>query len=250
MHEAQEHKDNAFITLTYNDENLPNYKEGRYPTLRYRDFQKFLKRLRKRYGAGIRFYMCGEYGEQYGRPHYHAALFGLDFPDKTYWRKSESGFPSYRSEQLASLWPHGNSECGDLTFESAAYMARYIMKKRLGKEAANYYTRVDPITLAEYSIEPEFNNMSRRPGIGRGWFEKWNKDVYPHDFVVIDGQQHKPPRYYDNLLKVLAPQNFEDIKKRRLENAFKNKADNTPARLAVKETVAMARLKLKKRTLE
>lgn len=132
VHEASLHTDNCFITLTYNDEHLPS--DG---SLNYRDFQLFMKRLRKRVSVPVRFYMCGEYGENFGRPHFHACLFGFNFPDLKLWKSGKSKL--YRSPLLEELWPFGYSSVGDVNFESAAYVARYILKKVTGADAAAHY---------------------------------------------------------------------------------------------------------------
>ncbi|AXH74125.1 MAG: replication initiator protein [Microviridae sp.] len=134
VHEASLHKKNCFITLTYNDEHLPENS-----SLDYRVFQLFMKRLRKKYGDNIRFYMCGEYGENFGRPHFHACLFNHDFSDKKLW-KTVNKMPLFRSAELEELWPFGFSSIGSVTFESAAYVARYIMKKITGEAAEKHYT--------------------------------------------------------------------------------------------------------------
>jgi hypothetical protein len=135
MHEAKMHPKNCFITLTYNNEHLPS--DG---SLNYEVFQLFMKRLRKKYGKGIRFYMCGEYGDKLGRPHFHACLFGHDFADKKLWKTTDSKSKLYRSAELEKLWPYGFSSVGDVTFESAAYVARYIMKKVSGDASESHYT--------------------------------------------------------------------------------------------------------------
>lgn len=134
VHESKMHKDNCFITLTYATEHLPPDSSLHYP-----DFQKFMKRLRKKYGEGIRFYMCGEYGENFGRPHFHACLFGHNFTDLKLWKET-NGQKLYRSKELEQLWPFGHSSVGSVTFESAAYVARYIMKKITGEAAEQHYT--------------------------------------------------------------------------------------------------------------
>lgn len=135
VHEASLHKRNCFITLTYNNDHLPEDRG-----LHYDHFQLFMKRLRKKYGEGIRFYMCGEYGEKLGRPHFHACLFNHDFSDKTPWKTTETGFKLFRSKELEELWPYGYSSVGAVSFESAAYVARYIMKKVNGEAAEMHYT--------------------------------------------------------------------------------------------------------------
>jgi len=135
VHESQLHKENCFITLTYAPEHLPQNS-----SLDYRDFQLFMKRLRKRFtGKSIRFYMCGEYGENFGRPHFHACIFGHNFDDLKLW-KTQNDVPLFRSKTLEELWPFGHSSVGTVTFESAAYVARYIMKKVTGDAAAEHYT--------------------------------------------------------------------------------------------------------------
>ena len=72
------HMFNSFVTLTYDDDHLPEYN-----SLNYKHFQDFMKRLRKSHN-GVRFYMCGEYGEDFSRPHYHALLFNCFFPDRSF----------------------------------------------------------------------------------------------------------------------------------------------------------------------
>jgi hypothetical protein len=257
MHEASLYKNNCFITLTYSDDHVP--ENG---SLRYEDFQKFMKRLRKRYSGvepsaspdspdkyPIRFYMCGEYGENFGRPHFHACLFNFDFRDKKYWSTSPSGSRIYRSEFLEDLWPFGFSSIGDVNFQSAAYVARYIMKKVTGKMAREYYDQVDFETGEVLSRVPEFNKMSLKPGIGADWFKRFHTDVYPHDHVVVNGRTSKPPRFYDGQLEKMFPDLYDDVKHARFREAMLHLEDNTPDRLAVKEQVAQAKLSKLKRTL-
>lgn len=228
VHEASLHEHNCFVTLTYNDKCLP--LGG---TLVKRDHQLFLKRLRKYiYPEKVRFYMCGEYGEQLKRPHYHFILFGIDFPDKFLWIRN-NGFPLYRSKLLEMLWPFGFSTIGDVTFETCAYTARYIMKKVNGDIAEDYYQ----------GRLPEYTCMSRRPGIAHDWLEKYEDDVYPHDYVVIrGGVKCRPPRYYDKIYDLDHPDVFRGVKARRKYRAAKN-PDGTYERLHVRETVQLARLK-------
>lgn len=215
VHEAQLHEYNSFITLTYAPEHLP-YNGS----LQKADFQKFMKRLRKRFKSKrIRYYMCGEYGDKLDRPHYHAILFGFDFPDKTIWKRTKSGSTIYRSKILEELWPFGHSSVGSVTYESAAYVARYCMKKLNGDKAQNHYTKCDTETGEMFQIVPEYNAMSLKPAIGKEWFEIYRDDVYPHDYIVIDGKKYKPPAYYDKLLKIASESDFDDIKEARKEKA-------------------------------
>lgn len=233
VHEASLHEDNCFITLTYANEHLP--PDG---SLDKRAFQLFMKRLRKRFSdERIRYYHCGEYGDRYGRPHYHACLFGFDFADKVAWTV-RAGFPVWRSPDLEILWPFGNSEIGSVTFESAAYVARYIMKKITGNGAAAHY---GPRT-------PEYTTMSRRPGIGRPWFDRYGSEVYPADSVVMRGVLMKPPRYYDLQHELQnGPESLEVARSRRRK---RRREDETPERLAVREKCTEARLSRLERKME
>lgn len=208
MHESSLYTYNCFITLTYNPESLP--KDG---SLQLRHFQLFLKRLRKRFGKGIRFFHCGEYGENNFRPHYHACLFNFDFPDKVLW-KDNDGIKLYVSQILNDLWSdpdtgrsYGFTTVGDVTFESAAYVARYITKKITGEKSESHYQ----------GKKPEYVTMSRRPGIGKGWFEKFKTDCYPSDFLVHRDMKMKPPKYYDKLFEVDSPEEYAKIKELREE---------------------------------
>lgn len=204
VHEASLHERNCFITLTFDDNNLR-------PTgsLDKADFPKFMKRLRKRFfGNGkseVRYFHCGEYGEKFKRPHHHACLFGFDFPDKELWSVRDN-VKLYRSRVLEELWPFGFCTIGDVTFESAAYVARYVTKKITGSQARDHYG----------TLVPEYLTMSRRPAIGRGWIDKFKKDVYPDDFLVIRGNKKcKPARYYDRRFEVTDPAGYALIKEAR-----------------------------------
>lgn len=170
--ESKYHEYNTFITLTYDDEHCP--KE-----LNKRDFQLFMKRLRKEYGEGIRFFACGELGDKSGRPHYHAIIFGLDFDDKKELKRSNSGLMIYTSEKLSKLWTFGISSIGDVTPESCQYVAKYAVKRKI--------TGID---------SGEFVLMSRRPGIG---YQGKDFDLYKTDKLYLNGQTYKVPRYLDKL---------------------------------------------------
>lgn len=230
------HDHNCFVTLTYDDEYLP-----RFGSLQYPDFQRFMKRLRKWAAPSVvRFFMGGEYGEEKLRPHYHACLFGVDFPDRKFFKTSRSGEKLYRSEILERLWPLGISSIGALTFESAAYVARYCMAKVTGDDAQEHYQ----------GREPEFGHMSLKPGIGQGWIEKFQSDVFPHDYVIARGHKGKPPRYYDRAYGRRDPDGLESVKFARVMTGRTIVEDQTPERLAVRETVAKARLRLFRRDVD
>lgn len=243
VHEAQLHEENSFITLTYDNENLPPDK-----SLHVDHFQKFMKRLRKRFGPNIRFFHCGEYGEKFARPHYHACLFNFDFRDKKLW-KEVRGNKLYVSKSLEELWPFGFSTIGDVTFESAAYVARYITKKVTGKNAKDHYELMLPDGEL-VSRKPEYVTMSRRPGLASAWFQKYSSDVYPSDFIVMREKKIKPPKYYDRLYEHTYPEEIAEIKIKRKTLAKKHFANNTPERLEVRETIQNEKFKMLKRSYE
>lgn len=237
MHEAALHEDNCFLTLTYDDAHLPLFgslDRGAFPA--------FIKRLRSRFaGRRVRYFHCGEYGERTGRPHYHACVFGFDFADRYKWAV-RCGRPAFRSATLESLWPFGASEIGSVTFESAAYVARYICKKVTGANAEAYYSVVAPETGEVVRREPEFVTMSRRPGIGRGWYERFRSEVYPADEVVMRGAVMKPPRYYDKVLEVESPEVLDEVRLARKRCVVKSEV--TEERLLERERFTVAKLNL------
>ena len=215
----------------------------------YRDFQLFMKRLRKRFGAGIRLYGCGEYGEKFGRPHYHVCLFNFEPPDKRLHTVRDNN-KLYTSEILDSLWGMGFTLTGDVTFQSSAYVARYIMKKINGPTATTHYENVDTETGEIFKRSPEFPMMSRMPGIGKKWYEKYKSDVYPDDFVVIRGKKMRVPRFYDRQYEITDPGDYNRMKGKRLRHAKQYAEDQSPERLKVRETVQSAKTKNLKRDLD
>lgn len=183
------------------------------------------------------------------RPHYHALIFNLGFPDKTYWKTTKSGEKIYVSPLLDRLWGFGFSSVGDVTFGSAAYVARYHVKKAGSVVSNNNY--INPNTGE--ILAPEYVTMSRgagkkdpdsrfRGGIGRGWFDKYYSDVYPQDARVIKGVDTKPCKFYDTLYEAQNPDGFREIKLDRMVQASALRDDNTPERLEVKEKVKMAQI--------
>lgn len=238
VHEAHMYEDNCFVTLTYRDDCVP---EGR--TLVKKHFQDFMKRLRDALGyPKLRYYMCGEYGERFGRPHYHACLFNYVPDDREFWRVSASGDKLYKSGFIDSKWRFGTCIVGSVTFESAAYVARYIMDKVTGDVADQYYEYVDADGVV-YNRLPEYTDMSRKPGIGKGWIEKFRSDVYPNDRVILDGHKFRPPRFYDDVEKSVNPGRFLWIKDSRVDRAHVHRSNNTPDRLQVREELVRRKLK-------
>lgn len=266
MHEAQMHDNNSFITLTYNDEHYPEDHSIHKSVLR-----NFIKNLRQRVKRDwikkhpelpdnyprIRFFGCGEYGEQRSRPHYHAIIFGYDFPDKILFQE-EDGIQYYKSELLESVWGKGFVTIGEVTFQSCGYVARYAMKKRTGDDEVidkngisnkQHYELVCPETGEIFQLEREFCAMSRQPGIGKTWLKKYKTDL-DKDFFTVDGKKNKLPKYYDNLLKAEDEKSMLYRKNRRRRDAESREEDNTYERLKTKEKVKKAQLNQLKRTYE
>jgi len=248
MHEIQTTEENgyhsAFVTLTYAPEHLP--KDG---SVHVEHFQDFMKRYRDSIAPQrIRFFHCGEYGEENKRPHYHAIIFGHDFKDKQL-LSVKRGNRLYKSDKLEKLWGLGHTSIGSANFQSAGYVARYIMKKINGDDAEEHYTTVDKYGEIHH-IRPEYITMSRRPGLGYEWFQKYKNDLYPSDQVVINGMKYTVPRYYDKLLEKEDPLMLEEMKILRIDRAEKNKDNSTDERLAVREQCKSAQLRRLQRPLE
>lgn len=246
MCEAQMHDQNCFVTLTYDEDHCPEDY-----SLRKRDFQLFMKKLRKEIAPKrVRFFHCGEYGEEGLRPHYHALLFGFDFPDRVFYQLSASGSRLYTSETLSRIWGMGRCDVGDVTFESAAYVARYVVKKVNGDEAAQHYERVLESSGEVVRVVPEYATMSRRPGIGASWFDKFQGDVYPEGQHVARGRRMQPARYFDQLFERVDPVAHSKMKQDRESDQFENADESTPERLRAREVVKKAQVSRLKRELE
>lgn len=195
IHEASMHEDSIFVTLTYGD--LPYDM-----SLCVRDCQLFMKRLRKALAPlKIRYFLCGEYGEQNYRPHYHAIIFGWRPVDATVWRRSPKGHLYWRSELLEAAWSLGFCEFGDVSPSNAAYVAGYALKKMRGADDPNKYVRLHPLTGEVLNVVPEFALMSSNPGIGSTWLDRYESDAFPSDFVVVDGEKRAVPRFYRKKLR-------------------------------------------------
>ncbi len=244
VHEAQMHEDNCFITLTYNEENLPS--DG---SLVKEHFQKFMKKLRKKADHKIRYYQCGEYGQNLQRPHYHACLFGHDFEDKTHF-SDNNGNTLHTSQLLDDTWAKGFATIGQMTFESAAYCARYAMKKITGEAAHAHYQNVNKTTGEITQLQSEYTTMSRRPGLGQTWYNKYQTDLFPEDECVIDGRIMKPPRYYAKIYQQQEPEQYEQMKQHRKRFFEDHKKDATWQRLQQRETVKKAQLGQLNRSIE
>lgn len=252
VHEAQMHEKNCFITLTYDKEHLPKDL-----SVDVKHWQTFAKALRKKIGR-FRYLHCGEYGELL-RPHYHAILFGVDFSEDRIELPAEGEHTSWTSKTLERVWGKGFVQIGDVSFDSAAYVARYTLTSLSASEAAERgtYERFDSETGEVWAVHPVYATMSRRPGLGSSWFDMFRDDVYPDDFVVMKGQKMRPPKFYDKRLDREDDKGgsqkdrdlFIELKKRRSSESVRHRADETFERREDRDLVLKGKLKLKRRSL-
>lgn len=234
-HEASLYDDNCFLTLTYDNENLP--ANG---SLVKKHFTLFIKRLRRKYkDKKIRYFMCGEYGDKLGRPHYHVILFNHDFKDKEY-LSGKNPQTLYTSEELSRMWSdaktnrsRGFCTIGNVTFESAGYVARYCTKKVTGRNKADHYQQINEVDGEIVYKVPEYAQMSRKPAIGKEWFDKYYLDIYRHDVMNVRCREMRPPKFYDKEFEKLDPKRFAILKKQRLDKAIDN-PENDYQRLLTK----------------
>nr|CAI9750592.1 replication initiation protein [Microvirus sp.] len=235
--ELQYHDSAYFVTLTYNDEAVPrriysDEKTGEVHeamSLQKKDFQLFMKRLRRRFSDDkIRFFAAGEYGGNTFRPHYHAILFGLHLDDLQLYKPSKDGFNYYTSEKLQKVWDTScfsgricYSECkgsttpltsrgfvvvANVSWDTCAYVARYVTKKLVGFDGEFY---------DQHNIEKPFSLMSRKPGIGRQYYDE-HEDLYDYTYINVatedGGKKFRPPKYFDRLKSLDDPEAFEQMK--------------------------------------
>lgn len=236
MLELEYHDSAYFVTLTYDDMHVPtNYyadpetgESNAVYTLKPRDLQLFMKRLRKRFpDDDIRFFACGEYGDNTQRPHYHVILFGLHLNDLRFYKRSDLNHIYYNSDSLQLCWsvrddngvvhPIGHAVVAQVTWESCAYTARYVMKKLNGPMSEFYDT---------FNLEPEFTRMSRKPGIGHQYFVDHPdcvKNGHIHISTDSGGREIHPPRYYDRLFDLDDHETMAEIKQQRQQRAIDKK---------------------------
>lgn len=277
LHEKKMWPHSKFVTLTYKNEMLPEHG-----CLVQRDVQLFMKRLRIHkervykglseeerkvhfpLGPRVRHVICGEYGEENGRPHYHALLFNCDFGDMVFFGRNKRGEALYTSVELSRLWSVdgqeiGHCTVGEVTFDSAVYCAKYSLKKVNGNDADIHYEVVSD--GGEVVRRPsEFAIRSTRPGIGGTFFDKYGPEIVANDSVIVNGREVRPPRYYDLRAKksglvshegnsVLCKCSVCANKRKRKRLAVLNRHDNTPARLRVKERLMVIAAEKKERNL-
>ena len=259
---------NAFVTLTYRSEleasELELDRGLHLPkdwSLNKKHFQKFMKRLRKEFPQRIKYYHCGEYGSicehgfdleeqecplcNVGRPHYHACLFNVSFDDLTpYATKGDKTY--FTSPKLERIWKYGFVDVGELNFQTAAYVARYILKKITGPRAEGHYEKIT-LDGEVLELEPEYATMSN--GIGKEWYQRYKADVFPSDEVPVPGHGviKGVPRYYEELLRLEDEWQHEEVKQNRQIFRAENAHEYTPERLMAKYKVKKAQLSTLKR---
>ena len=202
--ESLEHERNCVVNLTYRPADMPA-DGGLVP----KDLTDFLKRLRYYTGAQFRYFAVGEYGEggPGDHPHYHILIFGFDFPDKTEWKNSPKGNLQYRSEVLEKAWKKGFSTVGAMSWDTAQYVAGYVMKKITGEMAEGHYG----------GLEQEFIRVSRMPGLGMSWYEK-NKDrMYESDNILLGDREFLVPKKFDDRTREEDPELWKLVCSKRQE---------------------------------
>lgn len=267
-HEAMMHPKNSFVTLNYKDEEKvylgmqkgvsKNPKSKHYnkerdyvlSTIVKEDLQKFLKDLRYQKGP-FKYYACGEYGE-FGpghHPHFHILLFGVDFKYSGQLPYTQGGSTLYLSGELEELWPRGFHSIGECNVKTAGYTARYCTKKISGPDQTSHYTVVDRFTGRRYPVTPEKAYMSRNPGIGARWLQKYWKDTRK-DHLKVNGKTYSIPRYYRSFLDEVDPRTAERNKRRRKIERNKREKDSTIDRLAQREMVKLTQALMLERSHE
>ncbi len=222
MHEAHMHDENCVVTLTYDDNHKP-----RNNSLNKKHGQNFLRDLRKevfkKYGKRIRFFILGEYGENFARPHYHIILCGFDFQDKEHRTTTESGAKLYKSKLLENNWKFGFADVGDFNESTAGYVSNYVTTKPTGKLADAIFTETDKQTGELIIRVPVYAHGSNRPGLGHDYYIKYQPEIYVQDMILDKNlNPFSPPNYCDKILKRTQPEQYEKVKEKRVNRAEKN----------------------------
>jgi len=254
-HEAEQHDDNSFLTLTFSEDGLAlrELQHGTHPyDLDVGDWQRFAKRLRKEMAKQgiekkLRFFEVGEYGDEEKRPHYHALIFGNGFRGEGEEWTDEKGHPTWLSRTVEKCWPYGFHEIKELTPETINYVCRYVQKKLWGPMKEEASKRTSSETGEIVTVRQEFATMSRRPGIGAKWWEKYGKEVFPDDFVIIKGKKTPVPKYYVGLYEKENPEGREQLREERCKSAADHAADNLPERRLVRGKVTKGRTGLQRK---
>lgn len=237
MLEASYYDWNWFLTLTYDDLHLAEKTamfpcrqkvKGEFQTvmkevapLYPEDLTLFLKRLRmhfkRKHGCdNIRFFACGEYGDKSGRPHFHIILFNCPIFDlKESVRMRGKNTPLFESQEISDIWNKGLVAIGQCNYQTCNYVSRYIMKKHKGK-SKDFYEK--------NGLTPEFVRMSRKPGIGKRYYDENKEHIYSYDCLYIVDKDNnpvklRPPRYFDSKFEEEHPGIFDFIKSQRFDTA-------------------------------
>lgn len=273
--ESLEYKNNWFITFTYNDEKIPRTEDHeesytnkftgeKYEiddpeatTLWLEDMQTVIRAIRDHWRNcknhdGIRFYGCGEYGPTTNRPHYHYIFFNLPIEEKDLilLGKNRNGQPLYTHKKIQELWGKGHIALGKVTWESCAYVAQYCTKKKGG----SLYGELKERYYKEQGKMPEFTHMSRKPGIGKAYYEKNFWDIYKNDEIIIATKKGvktiKPSSYYDRLFDLDGYGEYlEELKEKRKQAAQENmECEMSRTTLTEKEYLQQKERTLKDRT--
>lgn len=192
------HEKASFITLTYSDAHLPQNL-----SLQKKEFSDWVKRFRedlRQKGIFVRVLGSGEYGDKTNRPHYHAIIYGYDFPDRKPLYRVK-GIQYYTSPLLSKKWTFGNHIIGEANKTTIAYCCKYILKKITGNKAAEHYG----------DRQPEFPYYPKNPALGREFFEKFTSDFYPKNFISIEGKKTPIPRYFYKRLEKDFPELFDEV---------------------------------------
>lgn len=247
MLELKYHESAYFLTLTYNDGNLPIHwhvdeatgEAAPVATLVKRDWQLFMKRLRRAFpDQKLRFFMSGEYGEKNMRPHFHAIVFGLKIDDLKFYKHLDK-YDYFTSETINKIWDYeclpshefdgckmvydvvscqysitplttrGLVVIGEVNWDTCAYTARYVMSKMKGPSASFY---------PDHGLLPPFTLMSRKPGIGRQYYDD-HPDLYDCAYINVStpqgGKKFPPPKYFDRILEQENPELLASLKEQR-----------------------------------
>ena len=244
-HESLSHQASCFLTLTYD----PDKRDRQNPyTLHPKHVSKFIQDTRNRFRPKkLKYFYSGEYGEEGPghHPHYHMILFGEDFAeDRTEAR--ELGGKLFKSETLSELWPFGFSSIGDVSLNSAAYVASYTTKKVSGERAAEYYSCVCPESGEVLQLRPEYARMSK--GIGKEFVRKNAESIYEYDEVIFNEKPILPPRFYDKVLQQQDEKAYEEVKKARIRKMAYWSEAMSDERLEAREEIMKKREELKRRT--
>lgn len=232
--EAQEYENNWFLTLTYDDDHLPESLPIFDPItgevfdyfdsspLNRNELTLFIKNFRRQLEyhfnhTGVRFYYCGEYGSISKRPHYHLIVFNVPSLKLRKIGQNKMGDPLYNCDFVDKIWKKGYAVIAAVNWDTCAYVARYMLKKHKGKDSDYYVNN---------GLVPEFSGCSRNPGIGRAFYDRKKYDIYKTDEIFVTGHRGKvlnihPPRYYDRLYDIDDPELFESIKQARCTSAFR-----------------------------